>query len=148
MKFLNFGNAINKYRRERWCYLHGLKPLAYLIRNYIYLIHNSYIPPSCEIGEGSIFAYKGMGCVIHARAVIGENCLIGTNVTIGGRSGHYEVPVIGNNVEISTGAKVLGPIRIGDNAIIGANAVVITDVPAGEIWGGVPAKFIRKTYDI
>lgn len=133
---MNFGNAINKYRGERWLYTHGLKPLAWLMRSWIYLIHNSYIPASCEIGQGTVFGYKGMGCVIHGRAVVGKNCMIGTNVTIGGRSGHYDVPVIGDNVDICTGAKVLGPIHVGNNVIIGANAVVIDDIPDNCIVGG------------
>lgn len=71
--------------------------------------------------------------------------MIGTNVTIGGRSGHYEVPSIGNHVEICTGSKVLGPIHIGDNTVIGANAVVINNVPDNAVVAGVPAKIIKFT---
>lgn len=71
--------------------------------------------------------------------------MIGPNVTIGGRSGHYEVPIIGNNVEISTGSKVLGPIHIGNNATIGANAVVIKDVPENAVVAGIPAKVLKFT---
>lgn len=81
--------------------------------------------------------------VIHARAEIGARCIIGQNTTIGGRSGHYPVPKIGNNVEICAGSRVLGPITVGDNAIIGANAVVIHDVPANAVVAGVPAKIIK-----
>jgi serine O-acetyltransferase len=77
--------------------------------------------------------------------VIGENCRIAHGVTIGGRSGHYEVPVIGNNVTVGVGAVVLGPIKVGDHAIIGANAVVIHDVPAHAVVAGVPARIIKQT---
>lgn len=63
--------------------------------------------------------------MIHARAVIGKNCMIGSCVTIGGRGKHYEVPVIGDNVQISTGSKILGPVHIGDNVVIGANSTVL-----------------------
>ncbi len=82
--------------------------------------------------------------VVHARAVIGKNCMIGQCVTIGGKSGQYEVPVIGDNVEINAGARVLGPIHIGDNVIIGANAVVVKDVPSNCVVAGVPAKIIKS----
>lgn len=96
---------------------------------------------------GVKFAYGGIATVIHARAVIGKNCIIGQCVTIGGRSKHYKVPVIGNNVYISAGAKILGPITIGDNCVIGAGAVVLKDVPANSVVAGVPAKIIKTDID-
>lgn len=136
-------NAVKIYYVERWFYLHHLKSIAWVIRCLIYLVYNSYIPYTCKIGKGTLFGYKGMGVVVHDRAIIGENCLSGSGVTIGGRSGHYDVPVIGNNVEIATGSKILGPVRIGDNAIIGANAVVIKDIPPNTVWGGVPARLLK-----
>ena len=74
-------------------FCHKLKPLAKLYEMWIYLVHNSFIPAQCEIGEGTSFGYKGIGVVIHKRAKIGKNCVIAQGVTIGGRSGHYEVPV-------------------------------------------------------
>jgi len=66
-----------------------------------------------QIGAGTVLGYQGLGAVIHARAVIGRDVWIGPGVTIGGRSGLFEVPRIGNGVEIGTGAKVLGPVTIG-----------------------------------
>lgn len=141
---MNVMNAVNKYRRANWLYRHGLKALARLYELRIYSAHNSFIPASCEIGEGTVFGYKGIGVVIHKRAKIGKNCLIAPNVVIGGRSGHYEVPVIGDNCKIHAGAKVLGPVDIGDNVEIGANAVVIHDCPSNSVWAGVPARCIRE----
>jgi len=73
---------------------------------------------------------------------IGENCWINQQVTIGYGKGE-EPPVIGDNVMITCGAKVLGRITVGDGAVIGANAVVIRDVEPGAVMGGVPAKRIR-----
>ena len=110
----------------------------------IRLIHNSAIYGETDIGEGTIFGYGGIAVVIHKRAKIGKNCIIGSNVTIGGRSKSKDVPIIGSGVYIATGAKVLGGICVGDNSVIGANAVVISDVPSNCVVVGIPAKIIKK----
>lgn len=136
-------NAIKLYRLERWLFLHHLITLAKLIRGLIFLLYNSFIPYTCEIGEGTTFAYKGMGVVIHSRAKIGKNCIIAQQVTVGGRSKIQDVPFIGDNVYIGAGAKVLGNITIGNECVIGANAVVIHSVESGSVVAGVPAKVIR-----
>lgn len=70
--------------------------------------------------------------------------MIGQGVTIGGKSGWYEVPVIGDDVIINAGARILGPVKIGNNVIIGANAVVVKDVPDNCVVAGVPARIIRE----
>lgn len=136
-------NAYYFYKIARWFYLHHIPLVPKIITLFIFLIYNSKIPYTAQIGKETKFGYGGIGVVLHARTVVGEKCMIGPNVTIGGRSGYYEVPVIGNNVEISTGSKVLGPIHIGNNAVIGANAVVIKDVPENAIVAGVPARIIK-----
>lgn len=136
-------NAIVWYRIERWFYLHHLIILAKLVRGVIYLLYNSFIPYTCEIGKGTKFGYKGMGVVIHSNAKIGSNCIIAQQVTIGGRSRIPKVPIIGNNVYIGCGAKVLGDVIIGDECVVGANAVVIHSVEPGTIVAGVPARIIR-----
>ena len=110
----------------------------------------AYISPSCQIGKNTKFGYGGSGVVIHDRAVIGNDCIIGPGVTIGGRSKKYEVPIVGNGVFLGAGSKILGDIKIGDGAIVGANAVVINDVPSRCITVGIPAKIIKyniKTED-
>jgi serine O-acetyltransferase len=136
-------SAIKFYRVERWLYIHHLTVLAKIVRALIFLLFNSFISYTCEIGEGTSFAYKGMGIVIHSNSKIGNNCIIAQQVTIGGRSKIIDVPIIGNNVYIGAGAKVLGNVVIGDEVVIGANAVVLKDVPTGCIVAGVPAKIIR-----
>ena len=92
---------------------------------------------------GTKFAYGGIALVIHSRAIIGKNCIVGQCVTIGGRSRHYDVPKIGDNVYIGAGAKILGPITVGNNSVIGAGAVVLKDVPENSIIVGIPAKVIK-----
>lgn len=94
-----------------------------------------------EIG-GGLFIQHGFATIIGAES-IGENCWINQQVTIGYRGGGA-APVIGSNVMITCGAKVLGPINVGDRAVIGANAVVIRDVEPGAVMGGVPARVLRK----
>ena len=95
-----------------------------------------------------MLAYGGIGVIIHKDAVIGENCVIESNVTIGGRNNNPKVPVIGNNVFIGTGARILGDVHIGDNSIVGANAVVIHDVPANCSVAGIPARILHENIDI
>lgn len=93
-----------------------------------------------EIG-GGLFIQHGFATMVSAES-IGDNCWINQQVTIG-FNGNGKAPVIGNDVMITCGAKVLGDIVIGDGAVIGANAVVIRDVEPGTVVGGVPAHKIR-----
>ena len=93
-----------------------------------------------EIGNG-LFIEHGFSTVIACKH-IGENCWINQQVTIG-YSDVIHCPYIGNNVEIKAGAKVIGDVHIGDDVIIGANAVVVKDVPSHSIVVGVPAKVIK-----
>ncbi len=95
------------------------------------MLFRVYIPSKCTIGRNCILAYGATGLVIHPRAVIGDDCLLSPGVVIGGRGESYDVPVIEDGVSIFPGAKVLGPIRIGEGAQIGANAVVVEDLEKG-----------------
>lgn len=90
---------------------------------------------------GGLYIQHGFSTMIAAES-IGENCWINHDVSIG-YNGNGKPPVIGNNVMITCGAKVLGDLTVGDGAIIGANAVVIRDVEPGAVMGGVPAKRLR-----
>ena len=108
------------------------------------LIFRCVIPRRCTIGEGTELGYGGIAVVIHERAHIGRRVMISPCVTIGGRSGKVEVPIIEDDVFIGSGAKVLGDVRIGRGAQIGANAVVLHSVPAGAVVAGVPARIIRQ----
>lgn len=85
-----------------------------------------------------------VGIVITEKAILGNNCTIYQNVTIGNKNGS---PTLGNNVIIYANSVIIGKINIGDNAIIGAGSIVLKDIPANEIWAGNPARFIKKIND-
>lgn len=102
------------------------------------------LPPTVQLGKRVRFAYLGLGTVVHKRVVIADDVVVGPNVTIGGRSGHQEVPVIAAGAFIGAGARILGPVRVGENAVVGANAVVLKDVPANAVVVGIPARVIRE----
>ena len=87
------------------------------------------------------YIQHGFSTIISAKSV-GEECWINQQVTIGFEQDRQ--PIIGNHVRICAGAIIIGDVTVGDNSIIAAGAVVTKDVPPGEIWGGVPAKFIKK----
>jgi serine O-acetyltransferase len=83
------------------------------------------------------------GVVIHGEARIGDDCMIMQQVTVG-MIDEGEVPVIGNRVYIGAGAKIIGKLIVGDGARIGANAVVVNDVPSNATAVGIPARIIRR----
>lgn len=141
-------NAIFFYRISRWCYLHHIPFIPKLITLLIFLVYNSKVPYQAKIGKGTKLGYGGIGVVIHSKAQIGSYCSIGQQVTIGGGNSRYPgLPIIGNYVRISKGAIVFGGITIGDNVVIGANAVVNKPVPDNAVVAGVPAKIIRIKKD-
>jgi serine O-acetyltransferase len=132
--------VIHVFRLSAWLYRHHVPLLPRLLYAFNRIVFSVALPPSVQLGRNVLFGYSGLGVVVHARAVIGSGVTIGQNVTLGGRNGHFEVPVIEDEVEIGAGACVLGPVRIGRGARIGANAVVLMDVPAGAVAVGVPAR--------
>ena len=131
------------YRAAHWLHRRNvpLLPRALYVLNRI--LFGIALPPSAQIGRNVVLGYRGLGIVIHRRAVIGNGVNIGPRVTIGGRSGYAEVPVIEDDVMIGTGACILGPVRIGRNAQIGANAVVLCNVPPDGVAVGVPARVVK-----
>lgn len=136
--------ALKLYFISHWLWLRRIPFLPALlvwINRILFAVH---IPASVTMGKNVQLSYSGLGTVIHDRAVIGDRVILGAGVVIGGRSGFEEVPVIGNDVSIGVGAKLLGPIQIGDGATIGASALVIHDVLPGTVVGGVPARRLRN----
>jgi len=115
---------------------------------FIRLLFGCQIGTGAKLGRNVILAYGGLGIVIHHRSIIGNNVNIGSGVTIGGTSGKFQVPSIGNNTIISSGAKIIGPVKIGNNCIIGANAVVLSDIEDNCVAVGIPAKIIKRNINI
>jgi serine O-acetyltransferase len=118
----------------------------------VYIILNKLAEVFCGIVIGATatigrrLCIEHHGCiVIHGNSVIGDDCLIRHGVTIGnsGSADPFGAPSIGDRVDFGAGAKVLGRIRIGNDVTIGANAVVVKDVPDFAVVGGVPARIIR-----
>lgn len=133
------------YRVARWLYKRKIPGLPWIISYFIRFFWAAFIPHIAEIGKGTRLGYGGLGVVIHKDAIIGNDCLISHNVTIGGTGTQIGVPVIGNRVHIGAGAKVLGPIRVGEDAVIGANAVVLSDVLPNMVVGGIPARVLNES---
>jgi len=136
-------SALGLYRLARRLDIRRVPLLPWVLEKLILLIYRCVVPRRCEIGEGTELGYGGIAVVIHERVRIGRKVMISPCVTIGGRSGIYGVPVIEDGVFIGAGARILGDIRIGQRAIIGANAVVLESIPDDAVVAGVPARVIR-----
>lgn len=117
-------------------------PKAKLLHYFLRVVYACDIMPGTKIGPNTVFPHAGLGVVIHPDAVIGDNCRIYQNVTIGGR-GSAGAPKIEDGVVIGAGALVLGDITVGEDAIIGAGSVVLADVPNGATVVGNPARVIK-----
>lgn len=133
---------------SNWLYTHKVPILPRLLMNINRLIFSCSVSYKTKIGKGLKLGHSGLGVVIHQDALIGENCKIGTSVTIGGSKKNPIVPIIRNNVYIATGAKVLGQVIIGNNVVIAANSVVVSDIPDNCLVAGVPGRIIKRNIDI
>lgn len=136
--------AVRAHRRANWFYRHNLKFIARWISQHSRRKTGIEIHPAAQIGRG-LFIDHGMGVVIGETTQIGDNCTLYQNVTLGGtgKDTGKRHPTLGNNVMVGSGARVLGPITINDNARIAAGAVVLQDVPANATAVGVPAQIVR-----
>lgn len=141
--------AVVYHRLAHKYYKRGKYLLARLIANRARRKTGIEIHPGAKIGK-NLFIDHGMGVVIGETAEIGDNVTMYHGVTLGGVGGEPNTkrhPTIGNNVIIGAGAKILGPITIGDGAKIGANAVVLKDVPPYSTVVGIPGKIVKTNRD-
>ena len=138
--------ALVIYRFGRWRY--GIRPRVLRVPfSFAYKVGKFFadsvlgieIPCETVIGHGFTIEHTG-AIVISGDAVFGDDCVVRQGVTVGLRNRNRRgSPRVGNRVDIGAGAKLLGPITIGDDVVIGANAVVLCDVPGGRLAVGVPA---------
>jgi len=138
-------HAIFFHRIAHWFYKKKMFFIARFISQLSRFLTGIEIHPGAKIGRG-LFIDHGMGVVIGETAEIGDNCTIYHGVTLGGtgKDKGKRHPTIGNNVLISTGAKVLGPFKVGDNSKIGANAVVLNEVEPNTTVVGVPGRTVKR----
>jgi serine O-acetyltransferase len=145
--------ALAVYRFGRWRYtvrpslLRRFLSVVYkLLRLLAEMLCGIEIPCEVVIGQHFIIEHTG-AIVISGDAVFGDNCIIRQGVTVGLRhTGQRGSPTLGNRVDIGAGAVLLGKIHVGDDVAIGANAVVLTDVPPRSIAVGVPARIIPRKF--
>jgi len=106
-------------------------------------IYGIELPYTVQLGRRIIIEHQS-GIVIHGNTVIGDDCIVRQNVTLGIRWLHEldAAPVLGNRVNVGSGAVIMGRVTIGDGANIGANAVVLDDIPSGATAVGIPARVI------
>ena len=137
-------HAIMYHRVAHWLFTHHMKFLGRWVSQVARRRTGIEIHPAAKIGRRLVIDH-GMGIVIGATAEIGDDCLFYQGVTLGGTGAARgkRHPTIGNNVMIGCGAKVLGPFKVGDNARIAANSVVLNEVPANSTVVGVPGRVVR-----
>ena len=137
--------AIRRHRRAHWFWQHNMKFIARAISQRTVRKTGIEIHPGATLGRRLVIDH-GTGVVIGETAEIGDDVLIYQGVTLGGtgKDTGKRHPTIGNNVMISSGAKVLGPFKVGDNSRIAAGAVVLEEVPENCTVVGVPARIVKR----
>ncbi len=138
-------HAIILYRVSRWLWTKGIPLLPRLLSQVARSLTGIEIHPGAKIGKG-LFIDHGTGVVIGETAIIGNNVTLYQGVTLGGtgKETGKRHPTLGDDIVIGAGAKVLGNIEIGSNAYIGANAVVVKDVPPNTTIVGVPGRITKQ----
>ena len=140
----NGQHATIYYRISHWLYCHHCRFLARWVSQHAKWVTGVEIHPAATIGRRLVIDH-GTGIVVGATAEIGADCLLYQCVTLGGTgiSSGKRHPTLGNDVMVGSGAKILGPIRIGDHARVAANAVVLQNVPDNSTVVGVPGRVVR-----
>ena len=138
-------HALLWYRVAHFFYKYNLKFIARMISQWGRWATGVEIHPGAQIGRGLLIDH-GMGGVIGETTIIGNDCTIYQGVTLGGtgKEKGKRHPTIGNNVMIGSGAKILGPFKVGDHAKIAAGAVVLSEVPEDCTAVGIPARVVRR----
>jgi serine O-acetyltransferase len=135
--------ALVVYRCFRWAYVNGIptQPARFVIERFIEIATGISIPAAAEIGPGLRIHHFG-GIILHSAVRMGCNCTLYQGVTIGTDGISEAAPVLGNNVMVGAGAKILGKIALGDGCKVGANAVVVHSFPDNAVLVGIPARIV------
>jgi serine O-acetyltransferase len=135
---------VRLHRISRWLLDRRFKRLSSCIDRIVRVVYATRLPACANIDPSVHFSHNGLAVVVTKRAHIGANCLIGTHVLLGSRWPLLDGPHLEDNVIVHAGAKIIGPVRIGQGSVIGANAVVLHDIPPRSLAVGVPA-VIKKS---
>jgi serine O-acetyltransferase len=141
----NFWMRTSLYTKKNPVLKYSIYPFArYILKHFTYKFGIS-IPPETKIGSGFYIGHFG-GIIVNAQSEIGKNCNISQGVTIGqsNRGKNKGFPILGDNIYIGPGAKIIGAVSIGNNVAIGANCVVTKNVPDNSVVVGVPGKVISQ----
>lgn len=125
----------------------GLGLLSRIVDAVTRICFAASVPGSAHIGRNVFFHHSGLGIVINGRSMIEDSCEIGVHVVLGGRAPVVGAPVLERNVIVHAGAKIIGPIRIGEGSVVAANAVVLEDMPPRSMIAGIPATVRRSGID-
>lgn len=138
-------HAVFWYRLSHWLFVHRCFFLARLVSQVTKFFTGIEIHPGAQIGKGLMIDH-GTGVVIGETTIIGDDCTLYQGVTLGGTGKDVgkRHPTLGNNVMVGSGAKVLGPFKVGDNSKIASNAVVLTEIPPNCTAVGVPARVVKR----
>lgn len=143
--------AVAVQRIGQWCMTQrswrakALRPVYRFLYRHVRNRYGIELPWSVQLGRGVVIEHQG-GIVIHGLSIIGDGCIIRQGVTLGNRHMHRnnDAPELGDRVNVGAGAKLLGAIKIGDEAVIGANAVVLDDVLSRTTVVGIPARVVKN----
>jgi serine O-acetyltransferase len=135
------------HRLSSWLDRAGMVALSRVIDGVSRIVFSASAPGGARIGGNVFFHHSGLGVVINALSVIEDDCEIGVHVVLGGRAPEIGAPHLERGVIVHAGARIIGPVRIGAGAVVGANAVVLEDVPTGALAVGVPAVVKRLGLD-
>jgi len=137
-------HAVIMHRFAHWLHTHHCRFLGRWVSQLARFFTGVEIHPGATIGRRLVIDH-GTGIVIGETAEIGDDCLLYQNVTLGGTGKDVgkRHPTLGNNVMVGSGAKILGPFRVGDNARIAANSVVLREVPDNATVVGVPGRVVK-----
>lgn len=132
---------------SQWCYQHHFNKGGVFFEKLMILTCSAHISGQAKIAKNVSFSHGGIGVVVNPACETGEGSIINVKVTLGNRYPHPGAPKLGKNVYVGSGAYI-GGIQIADNVMIGANSVVLKDIPSGCIAVGNPARILPKKDNI